>query len=84
MVKVAARLSLADVDGVMLMAQLQAAKAREATLETQVSTMSTKLETLKANEKAAAAKAAAVVRRSEEVRAKHSAAFDARPANQVA
>jgi chromosome segregation ATPase len=78
----AARLSLADVEGVMLQAQLQAAKAREDALQAQLETMASKLETLKANEKTADVRSKATLRRSEEVRAKHAKEFDRRPSNQ--
>jgi|MDSY01.2.fsa_nt_gb hypothetical protein len=44
--------------------------------------MSSKLETLKANEKAAMQTAAASVKKSEDVRVKHEKAFDKRPSTQ--
>mmetsp|Transcript_58185 Transcript_58185/g.131830 ORF Transcript_58185/g.131830 Transcript_58185/m.131830 type:complete len:422 (+) Transcript_58185:94-1359(+) len=80
--ELSARLTLADIESVMLQQQLQQARVREETLNATLENMNSKLETLKANEKAASARAAASLKRSEEVRAKHSKEFDKRPSNQ--
>ena len=80
--EVSARLALADVESASLKAQVQAAQQREESLQSHLDTMSSKLETLKANEKAAMQAAAAAVKRSEDVRVRHEKAFDKRPSTQ--
>jgi hypothetical protein len=78
-----ARVSVAEVEALMLQSQLEQARAREEALKSMVENYNTKNDTLRANEKAAASRATALAKKSDEARASHSKEFDERPANQV-
>lgn len=78
-----ARVSVAEVDTLMLQSQLEQARAREEALKSMMENYTTKNDTLRANEKAAASRATALAKKSDEARSSHSSEFDARPANQV-
>lgn len=79
----ATRVSVAEVDALMLKSQLEQARAREEALKSMIENHTTKIDTLRANEKAAASRATTLAKKSDEARASHSTEFDARPANQV-
>jgi chromosome segregation ATPase len=81
--EVYARVSVAEVDGAMLQSQLQDAKTRENHMKTIIENYNTKLDTLKANEQAAASRTKALNEQCDETREKHSKEFANRPANQA-